>query len=376
MPAPPASLRVSAPGRICLFGEHQDYLHLPVIPAAIALRITVDARARRDRVVAVDLPDIGSRQSFSLDGPLDYAVKRDYLRSAVNVLRRHGYTFSRGLDCTVRGNIPINAGTSSSSALVVSWIHTLLRASDQGHAVPAQEIARFAHEAEVVEFGEPGGMMDHCASACGGLLYLEFEPALTVTPMHARPGPFVLGNSGEPKDTHGVLSSLKNRVRSIVRKIAVLDPSCSLRTLRQRDVAQFSGLLDASEFALLEGTVVNHELTLHARQLLESTPFDHHGFGALLGKHHAVLRDALRISTPRIERMLEAAVAAGAPGGKINGSGGGGCMVAYAPDDPERVAEAVTRAGGTATIVQIDEGSREEVVQQQSFSGGDRETAL
>jgi hypothetical protein len=24
---------VSTPGRICLFGEHQDYLHLPVIAA-------------------------------------------------------------------------------------------------------------------------------------------------------------------------------------------------------------------------------------------------------------------------------------------------------------------------------------------------------
>jgi galactokinase len=26
---------ISSPGRICLFGEHQDYLGLPVIPMAI-----------------------------------------------------------------------------------------------------------------------------------------------------------------------------------------------------------------------------------------------------------------------------------------------------------------------------------------------------
>ncbi|MHA1586217.1 MAG: galactokinase family protein, partial [Candidatus Heimdallarchaeota archaeon] len=31
-------LSYSAPGRVCLFGEHQDYLKLTVIPAAINLR--------------------------------------------------------------------------------------------------------------------------------------------------------------------------------------------------------------------------------------------------------------------------------------------------------------------------------------------------
>ena len=30
-------MEISTPGRICLFGEHQDYLGLPVIPMAISL---------------------------------------------------------------------------------------------------------------------------------------------------------------------------------------------------------------------------------------------------------------------------------------------------------------------------------------------------
>lgn len=32
---------ISSPGRICLFGEHQDYLGLPVIPMAINKRLTL-----------------------------------------------------------------------------------------------------------------------------------------------------------------------------------------------------------------------------------------------------------------------------------------------------------------------------------------------
>jgi galactokinase len=69
----------------------------------------------------------------------------------------------------------------------------------------------------------------------------------------------------------------------------------------------------------------------------------------------------LQISTPKIERMIRAALDAGAFGAKINGSGGGGCMFAYAPDDPEKVAVAVEKAGGQAFIVHIDEGVKREV---------------
>ena len=65
----------------------------------------------------------------------------------------------------------------------------------------------------------------------------------------------------------------------------------------------------------------------------------------------------LQVSTPKIEAMMDAALNVGALGGKINGSGGG-CMFAYAPNNPEHVAEAIEKAGGKAYIVQQDEGTR------------------
>ena len=56
--------------------------------------------------------------------------------------------------------------------------------------------------------------------------------------------------------------------------------------------------------------------------------------------------------------MVEASMNAGALGGKINGSGGGGCMFMYAPENPEAVAEAIKREGGIPYIIYIDEGTR------------------
>ena len=77
----------------------------------------------------------------------------------------------------------------------------------------------------------------------------------------------------------------------------------------------------------------------------------------MLNRQHAILRDTLGVSTDKIETMLEAAIGAGAHGGKINGSGGGGCMFVYAPESAEEVAAAIERAGGKAYIVHVDKGS-------------------
>jgi len=77
-----------------------------------------------------------------------------------------------------------------------------------------------------------------------------------------------------------------------------------------------------------------------------------------LSTHHAQLRDGLDLSTPKIERMMDAALAAGALGGKINGSGGGGCIFAFAPGREEDVAEAIRREGGVPYIVRVDDGAR------------------
>jgi galactokinase len=360
MKGPVQTVRVSSPGRVCLFGEHQDYLGLPVVPLAISLRVVVEGRRRPDALVAVALPDVNAQARFSLEEPLRYVGERDYIRSAVSVMRRAGFTFSSGFDCVVRGEIPIRAGTSSSSALVVSWINFLARMSDEARVLTPEECARLAHAAEVLEFDEPGGMMDQYTAAFGGLLSIAFHPALRVERLAAALGSFVLGDSGEPKDTMAILARVKERVLEIARRVGERDPGFSLHTAEPGDVDRFGEHLASEERALLAGTLRNRDITQTALTVLGERPLDHRGLGALLDEHHGVLRDALGISTPKIERMLEAARRAGAYGGKINGSGGGGCMFAYAPENAAAVARAIEDAGGAAHIVHADGGTRAE----------------
>jgi galactokinase len=347
----PKYLRVSTPGRICLFGEHQDYLSLPVIPCAISLRITLEGRERSDRIAVVDLPDINSRETFPLGDTLPYTRERDYLKSAANVLLRQGFSFSRGVDCTVHGDIPINSGTSSSSALVVAWINFLARMSDQSTDLGADAVARLAHEAEVLEFGEPGGMMDHFSTAYGGVIVIDFDPLVQVHRLEAKLGTFVLGDSREPKDTRRILARVKQGVQSLVVRLKSRHPEFTLKNSTAEDIEHLAGDYSRDEKALLLGTIHNHSLTEEARRMLGQIEIDHRELGELLTEHQSVLRDVLRISTPRIDRMISAAISAGALGGKINGSGGGGCMFAYAPEDSDRVRRAIEAAGGRAYVI-------------------------
>ena len=355
----PATLTVSSPGRICLFGEHQDYLGLPVIAAAISRRISIEGTRRSDDRMVLKLPDIGSEVSFSLGGALPYAEERDYFRSCINVLQKHGHHFSHGYDCTVRGNIPINAGTSSSSALVVTWIHFLSYVSNYPVALSQEDIGKLAHEAEVLEFSEPGGMMDHYSTALGGLIYLESHPQMMIAPLEGALGAFVLGNSGENKNTKGILGRVKAEVSEAAAAARKMYPEFSFHRTMPEQLADLRKRLDKRQYDLLEATFVNRTITLEARKILQSSMIDRKKVGSLLNEHQARLRDVLRISTPKIDSMIEAALKAGALGAKINGSGGGGCMFAYAPENTKQVAEAV-RVLGDAMTIEIDRGTYKE----------------
>jgi galactokinase len=352
------SIHVSAPGRICLFGEHQDYLGLPVIAAAISKRVYITGAARNDQKVILHLPDIAQIEQFVLNRahPLAYTKPRDYFKSVLNVLMQRGLTFSVGFEATVQGNIPINSGTSSSSALVVAYIAFAAAMSDQKMVHNPKTIGEIAYQAEVLSFGEPGGMMDQYSTAVGNVIYLASQPAIEIVALHPKLGKFVLGDSQEPKDTLTILGRLRGGVQRMVQKMLSIDPNFNLQDAILADIHLPKHFLNLEESLLLNGTLTNRDLLRKAKKVLETNELDHLLLGNLLSQHHSMLRYAQQISTPKINKMLEKAMDAGALGGKINGSGGGGCMFAYAPENTEKVAEAIESVGGKAYIIEIGEG--------------------
>ena len=105
-------------------------------------------------------------------------------------------------------------------------------------------------------------------------------------------------------------------------------------------------------------TLKNRNILEESLKELKKGKVDPIYLGDLVNQQHRILRDDLNVSTRMIESMLSASKLAGAFGGKINGSGGGGCMFAYAPENPKKVASAIESVGGRAYIIGKDEGTK------------------
>jgi len=351
------NLTISTPGRICLFGEHQDYLGLPVIAAAISLRMRISGAPREDLLFHIDLPDIGERIQFIPNGRLAYQLERDYFRSGFNVVWERGFRPEHGWNCEVRGKVPINSGTSSSSAMMVSWIKFLLTIADDPQQNNSEVISRLAYEAEVQEFNEPGGMMDQFSTCFGNVIYLDF-PNNEIQTLKPRLGAFVLGDSQQPKDTKSILRNVRDVAQEAVMMMRELLPQFDLRQTSLEEAQEPLKKLPPRHAEALRANLIDRDLLREALVVLQHELLAHERLGQLLNQHHEQLRRYKKVSTPKIEHMLENAMKAGALGGKINGSGGGGCMFAYAPQNTEAVAEAIRAAGGVPYVISIDEGVR------------------
>lgn len=345
---------VRTPGRVCLFGEHSDYLGFDVITAAIDMAIEIVASPREDNEIHIDYSDLGEQDKFSLDTEIEYRNRRDYIRSSFNVMRRKDFEPRHGWTLQVSGNIPIAAGLSSSSAMTVGTIMAIAKMA--GKKLSNEEIAIAAYDSEVTEFGESGGTMDHYATAVGGIIHVNTVEN-RVTKLPADLEMFVIGDSGEKKkDTVGDLRNIKSTVESGYDKIGRQIESFDRRTTPVNMVYELSQSTPSKERSMAEATLRNRDLTNRALRLLSEPSPDSNKLGKMLKEHHEILRDDLERSTPKIERMITAAYNAGALGCKINGSGGGGSMMAYGVGCEQKVASSIEKAGGTAYIVKVCKG--------------------
>ncbi len=366
------TVKVSNPSRLCLFGEHQDYLGLEVVAVAINLRFSAEVTPRDDSIIRIKIRDEkldtlnvenkeGLYQEYLTDisKEIVYDSDEDFMRSTINVLLKKGYEL-RGFDIKMDSEIPIGKGMCSSSTMVVAIVKALLEGIGHPDAKDPYKIAQIAFDAEVAEFGHPGGMMDQYASALGGLINLKFANGTEAFPINrSLSGAFILFDSLERKDTLNVLAA---------SKIPTLE---GLEMLKEygiegihhlafggADVSLVDKLDDFRRKKVLTN-IDNYKILKKGIELLNQDGDIDEELGALIYAHHKNLRDGLGISTATIEKILDCAIANGAYGGKINGSGGGGCCFVYAPrDKAEAIIEAVGKLGYPGKILVQDTGVR------------------
>lgn len=259
---------------------------------------------------------IEAKKQVKINGQLDLAkgvynrVVRDFVKKPLS------FELSTYVDA------PPGSGLGSSSTLVVA----ILGAFVEWLKLPLGEydIAHLAYKIEREDLGMHGGKQDQYAATFGGVNYMEFykNDKVIVNPLRVK-----------DKWLHELENNLvlffteTSRLSSeIIKK-----QSDNVKKKNNKSIDAMHSLKEQSVMmkeALLKGEIDGIGKILH------------YGW-----QHKKAMADG--ISNPHIEAIYNAAMKAGATGGKISGAGGGGFMIFYAPyNNKFKVIEALNKIGG------------------------------
>jgi D-glycero-alpha-D-manno-heptose-7-phosphate kinase len=220
------------------------------------------------------------------------------------------------LEITSFADIPSKgSGLGSSSAFAVGLISALQAL--KGLPVSPEISAALACEVEIGRLGEPIGKQDQYASAYGGMNAITFRGDGTV--------------EVEP-------ISLSEETRRHMEEHLVMFYTGLVRSaseiLREQRKATETDRDKFGQLQQMKGLAVTLKTALEKGEVDQLGPLMHEGW--LIKK-----RLAAKISMPEIDAAYDAAISAGATGGKLLGAGGGGFLLFYCP--PAKRAELMRR---------------------------------
>ena len=344
--APGRAFLVRAPGRVNLIGEHIDYNDLSVLPMAIQRQVTLLVRPRTDRVVRVasTAPGLDLREFALADTILPFATGDwgNYVKAAVQALGRASGSLA-GFDALIHSTVPVAAGLSSSSALVIGVALALLASNRR-----SWDPLRLAEAMALAEryTGTQGGGMDQAISLGaveGTASRVDFAP-LRITPVPVPPSwRFIVAHSLSRAEKSGGAQATYNR-RTVECREALERVERAAGVTGGRESGGYRGLLSRFDARALVGvaeSALDGDLLRRFRHVVTEADrvrraeaalraADLPAFGALLRGSHASLKNDYEVSSPALDDLVALAEDAGAAGARLTGAGMGGCIVAAA----------------------------------------------
>ncbi|HVA00314.1 MAG TPA: galactokinase [Terriglobia bacterium] len=321
---------VRAPGRVNLIGEHTDYNDGFVLPAAIDRAIEFAARRRGDRLVRVHALDFQDQVEFSLD-----AIQKDqahpwsnYLRGVFKFLEAEGYRL-QGADVVFGGNVPREAGLSSSAAVEVGTVALAMKLF--GLHLEPLEVVRIARRAENEFVNVPCGIMDQFVCALGKRDHALFLDCRNLAYRHVP----LRGNVKIAVCNSGVRRALASseyeiRLEQCRQAVAQLRTTgLAVNSLREIDLADLEVASPVLTEVLLKRArhvISENQRVLEAVKVLEDGDLER--FGKLMNASHESLRDDYEVSCQELDVLVDLALKQpGVLGARMTGAGFGGCTV-------------------------------------------------
>jgi hydroxymethylglutaryl-CoA reductase len=200
-------------------------------------------------------------------------------------------------------------GLGSSAAFAVA----IVRAFDRllGLSLDDKRVNEIAFDCEKLAHGNPSGVDNTLATFARPILFRKGDSFQVEELQLERTPPIVIACGHQPGVTHEQVAGVRARYEAHPAAYAAI-------------FEQIDGLSIAGAKALVAGEYAE--------------------LGQLMNIGQGLL-NALGVSTPELERMIEIARQAGATGAKLTGAGGGGSIVAACPGTERAVVTALRSAG-------------------------------
>ena len=245
----------------------------------------------------------------------------DEIRHRIFRAALKGMGFTGGLELHSLADVPANTGLGSSSSFTVALLNGLH--AFRRESIPAEQLAREACRLEIDVLGEPIGKQDQYIAAYGGISAMTFHPDGRV--------------EVERLDLRDeVIDELENRL--VIFYSGVERAASSV-------LAQQAGAIVENRDAAVERMHRIKALGRETKSILLRGELD--SYGEMLHEHWTQKRRlTAAMSDAVIDEHYEAALRAGAVGGKLMGAGGGGFFMFYVrPAERRGVHEALTARG-------------------------------
>jgi len=289
-------------GKIILLGEHSVVYgrHAIACPIPLTMRALVEDV---DRGVQLLIPRWGVE--YELAKPPEQ--RRSFEKAAGRILDELGLS-NRGIRIEVFPDVPRGMGLGGSAALAVAIVRALDLHFKLG--LNNEEVNRLAFQSEEVAHGSPSGIDNTLATFGKPLVYRKDNPPMVELLNIPQPMSLVIGMTG----TQGLTAKTVGAVRAA----------------RERMPKAYEKIFDDIDSLALQAVTAIQENRLDS-------------LGELMNINQGLL-NALQVSTPELERLVNIARGAGAMGAKLTGGGGGGAIVALCGSGTENVSTDVRAA--------------------------------
>jgi D-glycero-alpha-D-manno-heptose-7-phosphate kinase len=325
-------IEAKAPTRVDLAGGTLDIWPLYLFhPGATTVNVaisryaycTIKAHAKGDKRIHLVSRDTDRKESFASLGAMERAAgyKLPLLAEIAKFFRP-----TEGFTLTTNSEAPAGAGIGGSSALAVAICAALDRFTGAGKS--KEDWIHISRDAEAIVINMPTGTQDHYPPAFGGAAAIELPPG------------------GEHR------AELRINLNQLERRLVV----CYTGKPRQHGINNwevFKAHIDGSR-RVRHGLKRISQVAQMLRIALEGAAWKE--AGSLMREEWSFRKKNLpTITTPTIDRAIDAARRNGALAGKVCGAGGGGCVVFLIESDArERVERVIGEAGAKVLPVRID----------------------